>query len=86
MKLKIEIGIGMARLDRVLSKLEVFGLGQGGSEAWVTASPNEKEAWIKPNRKKYFKPKQGVGLGNESMGVIPSFMGLKNSHGWKALR
>jgi hypothetical protein len=80
-KLKEQIDIGLAKLYRALRKLEDIGPGQDGREsrAKYAASPNEKEEWVRPNRKKYFKLKNGVGLGNGSMSIKPNLMGLKNT-------
>jgi hypothetical protein len=74
-KLKEEVDIGLARLDRVISKLEVIGPGQVEKESRAkhVASPKEKGEWVRPNSKKTFKPKNGVGWGIGSLGVKPSF-------------
>ena len=48
-------------------------MGWGRLKRNFGLSPKEKGEWVRPNSKKTFMPKNGVGLGNGSLGGKSSF-------------
>jgi hypothetical protein len=47
--------------------------------------PTEKRIWAKPSKKKTFKPKESVGLGNGPVDGKPSHTGPHKLLGWQVL-